>query len=37
VGEDPPNRRDIDCAQIKHCWFNGNNGLWVFRMKDDRR
>jgi hypothetical protein len=37
VGQDPSNRLDIDCAQVKHCSFNGNNGLWVFRMKDDKK
>lgn len=37
VGEDPSNRLDIDCAQIERCSFNGNNGLWLFRMKDDQK
>jgi hypothetical protein len=37
VGEDLSNRLDIDCTQIKHCSFNGNNGLWLFRMKDDKK
>jgi hypothetical protein len=37
VGEDPSNRLDIDCAQIQHCSFNGNNGLWLFRMDDGKK
>jgi hypothetical protein len=37
VGEDPPHRLDIDCAQIEHCSFSGNNGLWVFRMKNEEK
>jgi hypothetical protein len=36
VGEDPSNRFDIDCAQIKRCSFNKNNGLWAFRMSRHR-
>ena len=37
VGQDPSKRLDIDCAQIKRCSFNSNNGLWAFRMKDGRK
>jgi len=37
VGEDPSNRLDIDCAQIKRCSFNRRNGLWAFRMKDGKK
>jgi hypothetical protein len=37
VGEDPSKRLDIDCAQIKRCSFNGNNGLWAFRMMDGKK
>jgi hypothetical protein len=37
AGEDPSNVLGIDCAQVKRCSFNSNNGLWVFRMKDGRK
>jgi hypothetical protein len=37
VGDDPANRLDIDCSQVKRCSFNSNNGLWALRMKDGRK
>ena len=37
VGDDPQNRLDIDCSQVKRCSFNSNNGLWAFRMKDGKK
>jgi hypothetical protein len=37
VGDDSVNRIDIDCAQVKRCSFNSNNGLWAFRMKDGKK
>jgi hypothetical protein len=37
VGEDRTNRLEIDCAQVKRCSFNSNNGLWAFRMKDGKK
>jgi len=37
VGDDPANRLDIDCAQVKRCSFNSNNGLWAFRLKDGKK
>ena len=37
VGDDPAKRLDIDCAQVKRCSFNSNNGLWAFRMKDGKK
>lgn len=36
VGEDPANRLEIDCSQVKRCSFNSNNGLWAIRMKDGK-
>jgi hypothetical protein len=27
----------IDTQAVKRWSFNGNNGLWVFRMKDGRK
>src|SRR6478672_11816377 len=37
VGDDPSNRLDIDCAQVKRYSFNSNNGLWALRMRDGRK
>jgi hypothetical protein len=37
VGDDRENRLDIDCAQVKRCSFNSNNGLWALRMKNGRK
>jgi len=37
VGKDTTNRVEIDCAQVKRCSFNSNNGLWAFRMKDGKK
>ena len=37
VGEDPTNRLEIHCAEVKRCSFNSNNGLWAFRMKDGKK
>ena len=37
VGDDPANRLDIDPAQVMRCSFNPRNGLWAFRLKDERK
>ena len=37
MGEDPANQLEVDCAQVKRCSFNSNNGLWAFRMRDGRK
>lgn len=37
IGDDPSNHLDVDCAQVKRCSFNSNNGLWAFRMNDGRK
>lgn len=37
VGDEPQNRLNIDCSQVKRCSFNSNNGLWAFRMKDGQK
>jgi hypothetical protein len=37
VGDDPANRLDIDCAQVKRYSFSSNNGLWALRMLDGRK
>lgn len=33
-GSQPDHTLDVDCAQVKRCSFNSNNGLWVLKMKD---
>lgn len=37
VGDDPQQRLEIDCSQVKRCSFNSNNGLWAFRLHDGRK
>jgi hypothetical protein len=37
VGDDPTMSLEIDAAAVKRYSFNGNNGLWIFRMKDGRK
>ncbi len=37
VGDDPSNRPDIDCSDVKRYSFNANNGLWALRMCDGRK
>jgi hypothetical protein len=37
VGDDPANRLDVDCGQVKRHSFNSINGLWAFRMRDGRK
>jgi hypothetical protein len=37
VGEDPLNRVEVDCGQVKRFSFNSNNGLWAFRMRDGKK
>lgn len=34
VGDDSNKKLDIDCAQVKRCSSNSNNGLWAMRMED---
>ena len=34
TGDDVGQALEIDCAQVKRCSFNSNNGLWALRMKD---
>ena len=37
LGEDPQNRLDIDCSQVKRGSFNSSNGVCPFRMKDGKK
>lgn len=37
VGDDPGNRLDIDCSEVKRYSFNSNNGLWALRMRDGKK
>ena len=37
VGDDPTNRLDIDCSEVKRHSFNSMNGLWALRMTDGRK
>ena len=37
TGEDPANRLEVDCGQVKRFSFNSNSGLWAFRMKDGKK
>jgi hypothetical protein len=37
VGDDPANRLNIDCAQVKRWSFNRRNGLWAFRMNEGNK
>lgn len=34
VGEDPANRLEIDCSQVKRCSFNSRDGVLAIPMKD---
>ena len=37
VGDDPANRLDIDCSEVKRYSFNSSNGLWALRLRDGRK
>ena len=34
TGVDPSQRLNVDTTEVKRYSYNGNNGLWVIRMKD---